>query len=158
MSFDPEEAEQKYKQMVWGIVIANGGALDTPCDDIDYYGACLNADYVKTQEMLAAIRKSGIDWQCSSDPASHVGDGFNGTFASRSFQVPYLKGTLVLNDGQEFTVGVGTDPALLPTSFSAILEMILNDLGLENALSKLEDRLTSKHIDAYNFKFSCNIR
>ena len=161
MVFDAKDALQQYKRAVWSLLIANGGVLKESeswrDSDINYYGGNVDTDRELTVSALEQIRAVGIDWNASTDPASHVGQGFNGTFTDTQLQVPYLKGFLCLEDGQTFIflASCGDSDTYSPSSFQRMLELIVNAQSVEDALDRLEDRLTS--IDSYTFGYYCRI-
>ena len=165
MTFDNADALARYKQAIWALLLANGGIRDAEAfnryssweryDDVSYYGSSVETSHKLTLKAFEAIKKHGINWNSSTDPASHVAQCFNGTFTDSQLQVPYLKGFLTLNDGsvQCWLTNTSDD---LPSSFVKILELITNADTIEVALEKLEERLTQPKAATY-FSYNCKI-
>lgn len=160
--FDPVNALMQYKQAIWSVLLAHGGVQNANPSrlygaDIDYYGGYPNVSLADTISTLENIRRIGINWTATTDPADHTALEFAGTFTSSHYEVHYLKGILVLNDSSTSVWITRSSPDIITTSFARILEMIIKADSIEVALEKLEDRITSLDIE-YHFPYGCRIR
>lgn len=160
--FDAVDALAKYKQAIWSVLLAHGAVRVEETerwwnDDIEYYGGNPNVSRDDTILTLEKIREVGINWTATTDPADHVGLEFAGTFCSIDYQVHYLKGILVLNDGSTSVWITLCSPDIITTSFPRILQMILKADPIEVALEKLEERLTNPETIHY-FSYTCRIK
>lgn len=157
--FSPE-----YKEAIWHLMIACGGVLsDQAVEELEnenrywndkivsYYSARPDIDTKKTIEIFPLISKHGIDYKASSDPAEHVGSGFNGTFASEQLTVNVLYGKLVLKNGVETWIATQIDSEL---GFGGLIRTLTLNLTFQEALENMEERLTVKH--GY-FEGSCEV-
>ncbi len=111
LKLNQELSAKTYKEAVWSLLIAYGGALVNQEPDSwqdktgSYYGSTVDADTELTKNALADIRKHGIDFEACSDPAPDTEFRFNGTFTSTQLQVHVLSGTLVLGDKSTYRWG-----------------------------------------------------
>lgn len=83
-------------------------------NDYDYAKANMAMDAFRTK-----VKTVGIDWAKTSTPESSMESCFEGTF-NESTNVETLLGTIILNDGSEYTVGVGNSEK----RFSGYMKML----------------------------------
>lgn len=157
--FSPE-----YKEAIWNLMIACGGVLTDKAveqledkktnwigDIVNYYAGRPDIDTKKTEEVFPVIEKYGIDYAASSDPAEHIGSGFNGTFASEQLTVNILYGKLLLKNGHKVWIATQIDADL---GFGGLIRTLTLNLTFKEALENMEERLTQK----YNyFEGSCEV-
>jgi hypothetical protein len=131
LKLNQEVTAKTYKEAVWCLLIAYGGALQHQEDETKYvrerygnfYGSSVDLDGELTQKVAAAIKTHGIDFEACSDPAPTVDLRFNDTFTSTQLEVHVLRGTLVLGDGQSVQWGTKlSDP-----DFGALIRLLTSD-------------------------------
>lgn len=147
-----------YKEDVWNWLIKYGGAVEHEekygrVEVTDYYGGRLRNDRQLTIKVLEKIREHGINYEESTDPATHIGRGFNGTFASEELQFTYMMGGLVLGNGDKVYWGANAEEDM---DFGGAVRLITQDIDLETALEHLEERLTDKESD-WMFPYTCKL-
>lgn len=141
--------DQDYKERIWGLVLATGGAMafdDETIHDVwsrreyvPYYSGNVHVDYDTSLQAYEAIVADGIDWAKTEDPAQDTASAFNGTFTSNELRVHFLRGTLVTLGGRSFAFAAEVDN---DGSFSDLLKMLLtNPPTLESGLAKLKAHL-----------------
>lgn len=149
--------EVVYKQAIWAQMIAHGGAVFTPDAETtgwswerrppaprpeyaDYLGVCAAIDAEATIVALDEIRRVGIDWEATTDPAGHIGRGFVGTFTSSTCDVKVLYGTLALINGTQFDWVAQVDDSL---GFTGLLQRLVRgtEPPITEALEVLDKRL-----------------
>lgn len=151
-----------YKRSIWTWMIQYGGAcdIDESAPSLhqsirsyeDYYGSKLNISRTITRKALADFKASGVDFDLSSDPASHVGHGFAGTFTSHQTEFHYLAGTLVSGSGRRYIWGVHVDSEVGSFgSFATVVRLIREEPDWDTAIAYLEKRLSLK----YGFEHEC---
>lgn len=157
-----------YKNVAWRILLAYGGAIKSgdkydyltrAGGDIDYYGAHLAVSSELSEAVLTELRSGAtVDIDASSDPAEHVGYGFNGTFTSTELSIPYLAGTLCLTSGTEIRWGLNLEnTSMSGDRFATILNALTSTVPTwDEALDLLERRIAlgrSRH----DFLYRCTM-
>ncbi len=136
-----------YKKAAWSLLVSKGGVRGPQKneyweEDVDYYGCTVATRQKETLEALALIQADGVDWNATTDPANHMGQGFNHTFTDSAYEVPYLKGILVTNKGDSFVWLADSHGSFGTTSFAAMLQLILEAPDFEEAVQTAIDRAT----------------
>lgn len=157
-------APDPYKRSIWTWMIQYGGACAVDMNDRThgyfsprsvelYYSSCLDISRAITKKALADFKLSGIDFNQSSDPASHIGYGFGGTFSDTQTEFHYLAGTLVSGSGKRYYWGTHVEEELGFSSFANVIRLIKNEPDWDEAIAYLEKRLSEK----YGFEHNCNM-
>lgn len=121
-----EAAAQEYLEVCWRFLIRDGAVTTASGkwndDVVSYYSGTLNTDKDQTRRCLAGIQTHGIDWSKTTDPGEQADSAFNGTFTSTQLKIKYLKGNLVLNNGETYTwVTANSD---LTFDFGAVVRLL----------------------------------
>lgn len=103
--------ELEITKTIWAYMVQNGQETN---GEWSYYGSDWEAknprdSYEKIQKdhkkLLEKVKTVGVDWGKTKNPESNTKSGFAGTFCDAD-RVETLLGTLVLNDGSEYMIGV----------------------------------------------------
>lgn len=139
----------KFKEVAWRLMLAYGAAMRLAEDGyrrgyVNFYGNTLNGDQELTLKAIEDIHAHGIDWDKTSVPEDTMDLVFAGTFAEHDEHLFYLKGDLVLNNNNIYYWAVKIEPNV---GFGGLIRSIIQfeDLTLDSALEKLEERVTSPH-------------
>lgn len=105
---------QDYKKIVWAYMLENGRETT---GEWSYYGSDWESipgrnwtvDY--HAQLLQKVRSVGVDWDKTVEPSSSVESCFDGSFVPSS-RAETLLGTLILNDGSEYTIGCRDDDGM----------------------------------------------
>lgn len=97
-------------KFVWAYMIEQGVITD---GEWEYYGGNFRssvpgwtAAMEATAEFRDKVKKYGVDWSKTSNPVSSMESSFTDTFHEAD-RVETLLGTVVLNNGEEYMIGVG---------------------------------------------------
>jgi hypothetical protein len=138
-------SDTAYRSAIWRLVVARGAVLlESPGDywgrkyDWNFYVGEPHWDYGATAQLVSELRDgSRPDLERCSDPASHIESSFTDT-ESDPAPINFLTGTLVLDTGREFLMGMVIDSR--NNDFLGLIRLLTNASDWDGVLASLEKR------------------